>query len=80
MTNPTGMQWEAAVLNKLTIDGKRLAVMELNFVQLNTKIDEPIPLIDFYNFPAVQGNEISKNVRAKCRFSMSEIPIRSIVG
>ena len=28
MTNPTGTQWETALLNKLTNNGERIAVVE----------------------------------------------------
>ena len=32
MTNPTQLQWEQAILNKLTNNGERIAVVENDFI------------------------------------------------
>ena len=50
MTNPTGTQWETALLNKLTSNGERIAVVEKevkdvkqevkDVKQIVTKLDE----------------------------------------
>lgn len=39
MTNPTGTQWETALLNKVTSNGERLALIELKLSQQQSTLD-----------------------------------------
>ena len=57
-----------------------LASLETRDEQIDLNIYEPIPLINFYGFSAVQNNKIIENVRLKCWFFVFEIDNRSIVG
>ena len=49
MTNTTGTQWETALLNKLTNNGERIAVVEKevkDVKQIVTKLDERLTNIE----------------------------------
>ena len=40
MANPTGTQWEQAVLNKLTSNGERIAVLERDMSDVKKELTE----------------------------------------
>lgn len=40
MTSPTGTQWEQAVLNKLTSNGERVAVLERDMSDVKKELSE----------------------------------------
>ena len=49
MTNPTGTQWETALLNKLTSNGERIAVVEKevkDVKQIVTNLDQRLTNVE----------------------------------
>lgn len=39
MTNPTGTQWETALLNELTSNGERIALIESSVARIEGRIE-----------------------------------------